>query len=320
MSSLSGHEIEIVQALSAAEVPEELIKQSDIKSLINSLVTSQDDMSTSSSRLNNLRNRQKNSNFLSNWWNDTDDDIQDAALDLSIKLSSLNRHSSQLLIVNTAISKVLADQQGILLTQQKLLEAQAAQLEDQNTSILDQQLDLKNQQGALLETNRELRETQMAAQAQAEQFMACLLKVKLIEQSMEAAAQSVRADLTTGLQALDIQFAERLSAEIAEQSLARETLKRNLTLYVSKSREATLAAAEERCAALEGALSRAEEQRLQVLKVHEREQALLDEQVTRFKAELENATQSGETKIRLVAALSTIAILIALVPVVLRFV
>lgn len=319
MSSLSGHEIEIVRALSAAEVPEELIKQSDIKSLIDSLVSSQDEMSTTSTRLNSLRDRQKNSNFLSNWWNDTDDDVQDAALDLSIKLSSLNRHSSQLLIVNTAISKVLADQQGILLIQQKLLEAQAAQLEDQNTSILDHQLDLKNQQNALLETNRELRETQIAAQAQAEQFMACLLKVRLIEQSMEAAAQSVRADMIAGLEALNAQFAERLSTGFAEQSMAQDTLKRNLTLYATRNRDATLAVVEERCGALEGTLSRTEEQHRQGAMLHQQAQASLAEQLRLIKTEIELIAQSTKVRGRILVGLSIMVVFTALIPLALRF-
>ena len=65
--------------------------------------------------------------------------MQDAQLDLNKSIGRLTQTSSQLLIVNTAISKVLNDQQHILLEQQNMLKSQADTLGEQNNQILLQQ-------------------------------------------------------------------------------------------------------------------------------------------------------------------------------------
>lgn len=52
---------------------------------------------------------------MGNWWDDRGEKIQDAQLDLNQTVGRLTAKSSQLLIVNTAISKVLTDQRRILL-------------------------------------------------------------------------------------------------------------------------------------------------------------------------------------------------------------
>jgi hypothetical protein len=94
-----------------------------------------------SDRLEALRKEEKK--YL-NWLYDRDDKVQDAQLDLNKSIGRLTQTSSQLLIVNTAISKVLNDQQHILLEQQTMLKSQADTLGEQNNQILLSKSFLKN--------------------------------------------------------------------------------------------------------------------------------------------------------------------------------
>ncbi|WGV19913.1 hypothetical protein QIY50_21785 [Pseudomonas putida] len=146
MSSLKGKEIQIVTALSQADLSESVIGGSCVKQLITAVVDAQNQAKSANDALQRARSEKSSQNILSNWWNNTEDKIKDAQLTLSTEIANLNRHSSQLLIFNTAVSKVLCDQQDILLSQQQRLEAQAAQLRAQNVQILEQQEQLASQQ------------------------------------------------------------------------------------------------------------------------------------------------------------------------------
>lgn len=158
MSSLAGREIQIVNALSSADLPESLIGQSCVKELIRAVRDAQQDASSAAKRLAQARSTKTNSNAISNWWNNTEDKVKDAQLNLTTTVANLNRHSSQLLIFNTAISKVLCNQQDILLRQQKVLEEQAENLRRQNHDIFNHQKALEVQQEKISKANQGLME------------------------------------------------------------------------------------------------------------------------------------------------------------------
>lgn len=139
VNNSNNQELQIVQALSTVKVPEKVLKSSNIQGLIDEIDSKKDAVKSNAERLDGLRKDKEKNNFFMNWWDDRDDHIQDAQLKLSTSIGYLTKHSSDLLIVNTAISKVLIDQQQILLRQQDLLEQQANGLAEQNQKILDQQ-------------------------------------------------------------------------------------------------------------------------------------------------------------------------------------
>ncbi|MCP3432558.1 hypothetical protein [Stutzerimonas stutzeri] len=182
MSSLTGKEIQIVTALSTADLPEALIGNSCVKELVGAVVGAQQQTKVANDKLQAARSEKDSQNAVSRWWNNTEDKIKDAQLDLTTTISNLNRHSSQLLIFNTAISKVLCDQQDILLRQQKILEEQAAQLKHQNLEILDQQNALEIQQGEIKKANQGLMEAKGVTAEQARNLVGCVQRVEAAEE------------------------------------------------------------------------------------------------------------------------------------------
>ncbi|MGZ9738333.1 hypothetical protein ACXX83_07825 [Pseudomonas sp. GNP012] len=181
MSSLKGKEIQIVTALSQADLSESVIGGSCVKDLITAVVDAQHQAKSANDALQKARSEKSTQNVLSNWWNNTEDKIKDAQLSLTTEISNLNRHSSQLLIFNTAVSKVLCDQQDVLLSQQQRLEAQAMQLRAQNTQILDQQQQLAAQQGEIRAANQGLLEAKGLSATQARDLIGCVRRVEAAE-------------------------------------------------------------------------------------------------------------------------------------------
>jgi len=195
MSSLTGKELQIVTALSQADLSESVIGGSCVKQLISAVVDAQSQTKSANDALQKARSEKNSQNVLSNWWNNTEDNIKDAQLALTTEISNLNRHSSQLLIFNTAVSKVLCDQQDILLTQQRRLEGQATQLRDQNAQILDQQQQLAAQQEEISAANQGLLEAKGITAAQARDLIGCVHRVEAAEVRIAQINQEVLAEI-----------------------------------------------------------------------------------------------------------------------------
>lgn len=181
MSSLTGKEIQIVTALSSINFSENLIDSSNIKDLIKKLTDANQKTQNVTENLQKIRQEREESNFLSNWWNNAEDKIKDAQIDLSTSVANLNKHSSQLLIFNTAISKILLDQQQLLLQQQKLLEQQAGDLKQQNSKIFQHQKDLQQQQEEISKANQGLLEAKGITSEQAQKLIRCVQRVEATE-------------------------------------------------------------------------------------------------------------------------------------------
>ena len=171
MTALNNQELQIVQVFSSVDIPEKIIRDSNIKDLIRDMTAEQDSVQSDARRLEQLRQEKKEGNFIANWWNDRDDKVQDAQIDLNKSIGRLTQKSSQLLIVNTAISKVLHDQQRILLEQQNILKRQTYTLEEQNRKILEQQKLLEKQQQDINKANQGLMEAKGITQEQAQQLV-----------------------------------------------------------------------------------------------------------------------------------------------------
>lgn len=182
MSSLTGKEVQIVNALSSADLPENLIGESCVKELISAVIDAQQQAKNAANKLQWARLEKGAQGAISNWWNNTEEKVQSAQLTLTTTVANLNRHSSQLLIFNTAISKVLCDQQDLLLRQQKILEQQAEQLKQQNLDVLKQQKALEIQQTEISKANQGLMEAKGVTAEQARNLVGCVQRVESTEE------------------------------------------------------------------------------------------------------------------------------------------
>lgn len=217
MITLNKQELEIVQAFSSANVPEQVIRDSNIKDLIHGMTAEQNTVQADSKRLERLRQEKKDGNFIGNWWNDRGDKVQDAQIDLNKSISRLTQKSSQLLIVNTAISKVLSDQQRILLNQQNILKHQTDTLEEQNNKILTQQNLLEKQQKDINQANKGLMEAKGLTQEQAQQLVGCVKLVKEAESRIDTTNQALKSSVEKSLHDSIEKFLKRLNIGFTEQ-------------------------------------------------------------------------------------------------------
>jgi len=268
MSLLNKQELQVVEAFSSADLPEHIYRDSNIKELINNMTKEQKAVHDSADKLEGLRREQKDGNFLTNWWNDREDALQDAQIDLNKSIGRLTQKSSQLLIVNTALSKLLNQQQHILLKQQGILEDQTNSLADQNEQILKQQLLLEEQQKEINKANQGLLEAKGVTQEQAIQLVGCVKRVieaenKISEANtvllaeIEQRVVKYSADLFQPLQSdLDVQvrrhsiLEQKMEETVAVQQGRVETIQQSLSQAQQLSHKHLLAEIEQNRQAL----------------------------------------------------------------------
>ncbi|WP_349616086.1 hypothetical protein [Azotobacter salinestris] len=189
----SGQELQIVQAFSSAEVSEQIIRAADIKELVGGMLSAQAEVGRSAEELEQARREKKGGSLLGNWWKERGDKLLDAQIDLQKSIGSLSQKSSQLLIVNAAISRVLSDQQRSLLQQQSMLRQQADILEEQNRRILEQQRALEQQQREIDTANRGLLEARDLGAEQTDRLTGSVKRLEQAESQMEALNQQLIA-------------------------------------------------------------------------------------------------------------------------------
>lgn len=229
MTVMNKQELQIVQAFSSVDVPEKIIRESNIKDLIHGMTAAQDSIQSDARRLERLRQEKKEGNFISNWWNDRDDKVQDAQIDLNKSIGRLTQKSSQLLIVNTAISKVLNDQQCILLEQQHILKRQTDTLEEQSRKILEQQKLLEKQQQDINKANQGLMEAKGISQEQAHKLVGCVVRVTEAEKKIDDANVALRTALEQHMHDSVAQCIASLNSGFAEQRQRHDAFEQQLT-------------------------------------------------------------------------------------------
>ena len=236
--SASRQELQIVEAFSSAIVPERIIRESNIKELIKGMTAAQASVQSTTTKLERARKEQKDGNALTNWWNNRSDAVQDAQIDLNRSIGDLTEKSSQLLIVNTAISKVLHDQQGILLQQQKELQRQADTLEEQNAQILHQQQALAKQQREINAANKGLMEAKGISQEQAQKLVGCVTLVTEAEKRIDVANEKLSRSVEGLVKDSTALCLERLEALNAAQEQSLQTSIQTFEVQMDEQRSA----------------------------------------------------------------------------------
>jgi hypothetical protein len=220
------HELQVVQAFSALTIPEKIVRDSNIRELIEGMIVETSSVKDKSRQLELRRREKKDGNFVSNLWNDRDEKVKDAQLDLNQAMGRLTQRSSQLLVVNTAISKVLSDQQIVLLKQQELLAEQARELKRQNEQILEQQDQLAEQQEGLNAANQGLLEAKGITQEQAIQLVGCVTRVTKAESKINASNEALRSALVNDMQGVVAQCDERVGGVLIELRSSQQDFER----------------------------------------------------------------------------------------------
>lgn len=237
MTALNKQELQIIQAFSSVDVPERIIRDSNIKELLHGMTAEQDAVQSDARRLERLRQEKKDGNFIGNWWNDRDDKVQDAQIDLNKSIGRLTQKSSQLLIVNTAISKVLNDQQRILLEQQNILKRQTDTLEEQNRKILEQQKLLEKQQQDINKANQGLMEAKGITQEQAHKLVGCVVRVTEAEKKIDVANEALRVALEQHMHDSVAQCIASLNSGFSEQAQRHDAFEHQLkSAFTAQSR------------------------------------------------------------------------------------
>lgn len=146
MGSFDEKSLVVVNAFSKVVIPKDIFESSQLHELVSNIQSDRKTVMSDVDRVERLRKEAAAGNLVSNLIKGRKGKLQDAQLDLNSSIGSLTERSAQLLVVNTAISKILMEQQEVLMRQQKILEDQAASIERQNKDIAEQQRTLKEEQ------------------------------------------------------------------------------------------------------------------------------------------------------------------------------
>lgn len=215
MNNNKSQELIIVNAISQMVIPTEIFEKSEFKQAINDFKSAQESVQDSLDSVESKRQIVKEGSSIGNWWNNRNEALRDAQLDLNKSIGILTKQSSDLILFNTAISKVLVSQQKVLHEQQELLQKQATELASQNKSIGKQQVDLSEQQEKLLEVNKGLLEAKGITREHAEKLVGCVSRVEIAEQKMELSNQELERSVAARIVAYE-ERGESLKAEVED--------------------------------------------------------------------------------------------------------
>lgn len=212
MSETVSQEMTIVSAVASLPLPPMKEMGSRLKTLVKQVTDGRDSVSKNAAALARARMEEKEGNLITNWWNNRGDAVKDAQLDLSKSIGHLTSSTSELLLINTAISKVLNDQQIILLDQQHKLEDQAEHIRIQNNQILRQQKIQEKQQEAIIAANRGIMEAKGITNEQAAKLVGCVELTLEARRAMEEANRKLHDQFETSLAELNVSLSTKLKA------------------------------------------------------------------------------------------------------------
>ncbi len=132
-----------------------------------------------------------------------------------VGIRELTRQSSELILFNTAISKVLVSQQNILHSQQDLLQKQASEIENQNRKIEENQVSISDAQKRIDEAHAGLLKAIGISDQQAIKLIDCAERLESAEQKMELSNQELERSVVTRIVACEGR-AESIKAEVDE--------------------------------------------------------------------------------------------------------
>jgi len=184
----SGHKdkaLEVVEAFSSIQVPQEVFNASSLKNILSDVSEAKKNAIAKGGDLSRALKNKEEASFLDKIFTNYDKDITASQISLNQSISQLTLRSTDLLVVNTYMATVLNNQQELLIKQQHKLEEQAKSLFNQNQKIFSQQTLLENQQKEINKANQGLLEAKGLTQEQAQQLVGCIVKVQQAEKRIK---------------------------------------------------------------------------------------------------------------------------------------
>ena len=184
----SGHKdkaLEVVEAFSGIEVPQEVFNASSLKNILSDVSEAKKNAIAKGDDLSRVLRNKDEASWFDKLFTNYDKDITASQISLNQSISNLTLRSTDLLVVNTYMATVLKNQQELLIQQQYKLEEQAKSLFMQNEKIFSQQTLLENQQKEINKANQGLLEAKGLTQEQAQQLVGCIVKVQQAEQRIK---------------------------------------------------------------------------------------------------------------------------------------
>lgn len=220
MNPQASQELIIVQAVASMELPRDLNSLGHVGTLVKRIGEEGKSLRYKADTLERARQAKRDGNILGNLIKGRQEAMEDAQMDLNRAIGNLTASTSELLVINTALSKVLHIQQETLHDQQIVLEGQADEIREQNVQILQQQEEQERQQEEIIRVNAGILEAKGLTQEQALKLVGCVERVTQVEQALKLEVQRLQLDMEERL----AHTAAQLSALQDSLTLAHDSL------------------------------------------------------------------------------------------------
>ncbi|MGK5028800.1 hypothetical protein [Janthinobacterium sp. MDT1-19] len=208
--------MQIVEAFSNLTVPADILRNSNVPQMVEDMRSTKKRLETSEERLSQLRREKNDGNFISNIWNDRSDQIDDAKDNVNNEFRKLGVLSSNLLILNTAMAKIMNGQQKALQGQQIALDHQARDIKTQNSDIKGHQELHANTLREFRKVVDSLQETKCLTQAQALELIKCTQKVAESERAMVKSHELLMDKVEERLRRISSDWTEIVANRLAQ--------------------------------------------------------------------------------------------------------
>ncbi|WP_298146783.1 hypothetical protein [uncultured Acinetobacter sp.] len=212
MSSITDEELRIIEALSSVNIPDEVFRNSNISYLVDDMIKDQTAVDLNSKKLAQLFLSNQEEGVVSQGVEANISPLQEKSTHLKELIENLEKKSSQLLIINITLSKVINDQQKNLLSQKnQLIEQQ-------------QQVDTFGQR---------LVETEKIVKKQTKELADFSLQLLKNEKKIEDSSNALIWDLEQKIYDSNEQCLDQLNAGFAEQQEFYNTFEQEIMDFVS---------------------------------------------------------------------------------------
>lgn len=224
MTQQASQELIIVRAIASVDLPQNLDSLGHVGALVRRMGEEGKSLRYKADQLEQARKAKRDGNFIGNLIKGRQEAMEDAQMDLNKAIGNLTASTSELLVINTALSKVLHIQQGTLHDQQLELESQAEEIREQNEQILQQQEVQAAQQEQIILVNEGILEAKGLTQEQALKLVGCVERVTEAEQVLKLEVQRMQLNVEERLAATVANTASQLSALQDSLTLAHDGL------------------------------------------------------------------------------------------------
>lgn len=212
MSSITDEELRIIEALSSVNIPDEVFRNSNISYLVDDMIKDQTAVDLNSKKLAQSFLSNQEEGVVSQGVEANISPLQEKSTHLKELIENLEKKSSQLLIINITLSKVINDQQKNLLSQKNQLIEQQQQVDTFGQRLVETETIVKKQTKELAD------------------FSLQLLKN---EKKIEDSSNALIWDLEQKIYDSNEQCLDQLNAGFAEQQEFYNTFEQEVMDFVS---------------------------------------------------------------------------------------